>query len=509
MIAPLCTQKATYLMENTAYIPGNSEDLTGVNLDIVEAKVHILRPETYSSGYKPCKQGSEEHLLASFKPVSSSEAPLFDSSTCVVDTSTASEALSNFSMRTPKRKVHFFHDKTRMTEGTMCAFDAPMYTLHSSADYLERQLNQIALTQQDEDHEKYTCKNASTVPPASTPSLLTMLLASPQKTAFPESTSLDLLSDHGSTSGHSTPTPPLLLHFTSRPSIKFSAPLLSQKNAQEFTHELLPILQPPCIQHGFQQDLHTNLTTDRSQHHIRFQAGIIGADGVTGIEKMGVGGGKGTVNASNKPVTKILLDHVLPKEKMNPIMEDKDDNKFEEDIDDDSADEVSSDIETSRKSQMSRRLQILQCCQKEKSKTNHDSAKHHFFESASYQSVITTPCNLLQKYLMSSVDNIDECSGSFPTSSYEKIDFQDDMDLILGRLDEDQFNEIETVSHLHTSTGNSHKIAQCNIDPILSYSSTDESCSSYTSFLEGKLSQYHPSPLLLAKKHNKGFVNRN
>lgn len=499
---PLCTQTTDY-MGKTA---------------------HTSRPKPHLSAFKAYKPCSNAHTQTPTH-ISSFETHRPYSLTHTINISANSKMHpQSLSTHTFRKNMYSPHNKTHIPQEMAHTLSTSMHILDSSADYLEHQLNQLARAQQDEEHEIFTVKETSVAPAVSTPSLLTILLTSPQKTGFSESTGVDLLSDHGSTSGHSTPTPPLLLHFASRPSVKFAAPPLGRTNTQELTHELLPILQPPCFQQGFQQGLQIDSTTERSQHHVRFQASIVGTDGVSGARTVSGGTGTGVLldrlnhsgEIAGKTTSKILLDHVLPKEKMNLIVQDED--ELEEDLDaqeEDLEDDLDDDAEKLKLPQRPRGVRMPQWTQKnmgqtckdfsglnlesEKPSVNHDNVKHHYFESTSYQSIIAASYSPLQKYLIPSADDVNEHPESFPESLSKKTGFQDDMDLVLGCLDEDQFNIAKSESHLHTF--DSQGTAQRNIDPTFLYSYTDESDSTSNSLLENQHPHYHPSPSVHIKRN--------
>ncbi|KAG5513893.1 hypothetical protein PMAC_000515 [Pneumocystis sp. 'macacae'] len=309
----------------------------------LEKTAHTLRSNTHLSTFKTHKPSSDAHTQTP-TCASSLEIHRPHSSVHTVDALQDSQMHpQSLSTHVHRKNICSLHNEAHVAQEVMHTLSTSTHILGSSADYLEHQLNQLARARQDEEHGVSTAKiPASTV---STQSLLTMLLASPQRTGFSESAGVDLLSDHGSTSGHSTPTPPLQLHFTSRPTVKFAAPPLARANAHELTHELLPILQPPCFQQALQQGLHTDSSTERPQHHVRFQAGAAGTDDAPAAKILGGGAETGffldrlnhSTDTPAKPATKILLDHVLPKEKMSLIVQDEDefdDPDTQEDSDD-------------------------------------------------------------------------------------------------------------------------------------------------------------------------------
>ncbi|KAG4302801.1 hypothetical protein PCK1_000961 [Pneumocystis canis] len=261
-----------------------------------------------------------------------------------------------------------------------------------TADYLEHKLNQLVHSEQNEDSDVCMLDSEKKeIGSSSNTSLLTMFLTSPLRTAHQESLGLDLLSDHGSTSGYSTPTPPLLLHFPQRPSVKFAVSTAAPRvAAHEFIHELPPILQSSCFPHG----LHTDPVIERSQHHVRFQTAPM--NNHTGI-LMRPDRLDRFKEESVKPTTKILLDQVFPREKINFIMPkiDQQGELGDSDL------EGSDDLETSLEDLEQQRLQTG---------IKKMNTKHCLFESTSYQSIILPSYDPLKKYLMPSIDDINPSS---------------------------------------------------------------------------------------------------
>ncbi|KAG5437495.1 hypothetical protein PCANB_000923 [Pneumocystis canis] len=378
-----------------------------------------------------------------------------------------------------------------------------------TADYLEHKLNQLVHSEQNEESDAYIIDSEKKeITSSSNASLLTMFLTSPLKTTHQESLGLDLLSDHGSTSGYSTPTPPLLLHFAQRPSVKFAASTVAPRAAvHEFIHELPSILQSSCFQHG----LHTDPVIERSQHHVRFQAT---QQSTPTVQTTQMNDNTGILMRHDrlkekpiKPMTKILLDHVFPKEKMNFIIQEEDKQEELDDSDLEGLDDLETSLDDLSEQSVQKNTSKTSgnvFCQKKVKRIN---KRHRFLESASYQSIISTSYDPLKKYLMPSIDDINQCIKSLSVSSCKQIDFQDDMDLILGHLDEDQFNAIDSVSYTRTSTGGSKGTSQYTIDPTFPSSDTDESNdSTCNSLFEGWFARHFSPPLRIKNPEKASLI---
>lgn len=386
-----------------------------------------------------------------------------------------------------------------------------------TADYLKQRLHQLAYEQLDHEqnvnHEETQKKD---IQKPSNVSLLTMFLASPSKTCPLEMTSLDL-SDHESMSGHSTPTPPLMLQFTPKSSVKFVA-AQPKANVHEIVHTLSPILQQP----SFSDVPHVDQTT-KSQHHVRFMAMMdhkeqnttmqvsklpvplsvtdISTDSTktkSNLQASYSDSGTHSVDHIDllpKSSNKILLDNVLPKERINLVEEEEEELEDEEQVEGEE-DEGEEGIQDSV-NHVYENYYHYQNFESKISDSN-SSIKNNFnFKSTLYQD--DSFSYHLQNYLKPSIDNIDHIKS---VSISKQIDSQDDMDLILGNLDEDQSASYETTFPTQMSTKKPEVITPHDIDPTFPYSDTEESDSVENSSVKEQALYHHSPPIRTKSKKN-------
>ncbi|QSL65617.1 hypothetical protein MERGE_002930 [Pneumocystis wakefieldiae] len=382
----------------------------------------------------------------------------------------------------------------------------------ASAEYLTHRLNQLACKEVNQETSN-NCKETRAKNSQSSPgvSLLSMFLSSP-KAGIPEISNVDLLSDHESTSGHSTPTPPLMLRLTPKSSVKFVAPP-RKSNVHELVHTLSPILQHPYFPHIPQAEP----VEERPQYYVRLAAaqregnmqrrvseplkkeltGFSRKDSKETLKNGLIRDEKRDTDISNdlkgqsKPSVKILLENVLPGEKMNFVgVEDETDEDYGE-----LEDEEEKEIQKDHSYKSFYRSQNIE-------KINLNNARNHSFEPASYEETVAASYDSLRKSSISLINCINQ-SFEYPPTSPKSNDFQDDTDFILGNLDEDQLVSLKEGPDIQKSTQEFKIITPHDIDPTFPYSDTEESDSADNSISKVRHTLYHHSPPLRIKKNKK------
>lgn len=403
----------------------------------------------------------------------------------------------------------------------------------STSKYLTNKSNQLISKEIRKEDENKCFEMKKDGKSSSCISLLTMFLSSPSKTCLPEMTNLDLLSDHESTSSQSAPTPPLVLRLTPESGIKFGAPH-PKSNIQELVPILSPILQQPCFSHVSQVDP----VTDKSSYHVRFTATtqkeacstvhvskplttkkeLSNFTRTKSKELLGGNGPEGELEFSEcpsnhsevplKPTIKILLENVLPKEKVGLVGEDQDEDELEDDTDEEQLGDEEEDEGQSEDEEIQNGINRIykifhhdSNIKSEETNSNHD--ERSLFEPASYEKMIATSYDPLQKCLTPSIDDINRRVECLSVSSSRCSDFQNDMDLILGDLDEDQTAFSKEDSYIQKSTKEFKVTTPQDIDPTFPYSDTEESNSTESSFCKKQNMLYHHSPPLKMKNNNK------
>ncbi|KTW28478.1 hypothetical protein T552_01738 [Pneumocystis carinii B80] len=382
----------------------------------------------------------------------------------------------------------------------------------TTAEYLTHRLHQLACKEANQETDN-SCKETRGRDSCSSPSisLLSMFLSSP-KAGLPEVSNLDLLSDHESTSGHSTPTPPLMLRFAPKSSVKFVPP--SQKpNIHELVHTLSPILQQPYFPHISQVEP----VGDKSQYSVRFaaaqkernmQAQVLRPSKEELIKDSGISTKKILKNGlveeekknmdisddskgQSKPSVKILLENVLPKERMSFVgVEDETDDDYEQ-LEDEEEKEIQEEADDLYESFY--RNQNIE-------ETSHNVISQSF-EPTSYEEMTATSYDSLKKPTLSLINCVNQ-SPEYLTTSSKNNKFQDDTDFILGNLDEDQVISPKEGSNIQRSIEESKIITPHDIDPTFPYSDTEESDNPDNSVFEiQQHTLYHHSPPLRIKKN--------
>ncbi|EMR08936.1 hypothetical protein PNEG_02717 [Pneumocystis murina B123] len=396
----------------------------------------------------------------------------------------------------------------------------------TTAEYLTQRLNQLACKEVNQETNN-CCKEKRRKNSKSCPgiSLLSMFLSSP-KASLPEISNVDLLSDHESTSGHSTPTPPLMLRLTPKSNVKFVAPP-RKSNVHELVHTLSPILQQPYFPHISQAEP----IEDKSQYYVRFTAVQKGENMQAQVSKPSkeelmvfskinskkilknglIKDEKKSIDISNdlrggsKPSIKILLENVLPRERLSFVgIEDETDEDYEG-LEDEEEKEIQEELEDEEEKEIQEEADHLYKSfygNQNIEKTNLNNIRNHSFEPASYEEMVATSYDSLKKSSVSLIDCVNQ-SFEYPPASSRSNNFQDDTDFIFGNLDEDQLVSPKEGSDIRRFTKEFKIVTPHDIDPTFPYSDIEESDSADNSFSDVQHTLYHHSPPFRTKKNKK------